>query len=581
MRKLLRLAKPYWFLVLLGPLMMLLEVVSELIQPRLMANIIDQGVTTGDLSYILRTGGLMLLVALSGMLFGLGSIALSSNASQRFGADLREAAFAKVLQLSPASLDRFGSGALITRLTSDAAQMQQLMMIMMRMLVRAPMLCFGSVFMAVSMSRSLSRVFLVAVPVLFVLMWCIQAKGMPLFRAVQQKLDRVNSVMQENLAGVRVVRAFDRRDYEVARFAADNAALQDSGIKAVRVMGLLDPLMSFGMHLTVVLVIWLGGRMVNSPFPDGRTAFTVGQLMAFISYTTQILFALVRNGVLVNALARSKASADRINQIMDAPAGLDEPAQPLAMNITAGHVEFRDVSFRYPNASGEPVLQQISFVAEPGQTTAIIGATGSGKSTLVSLIPRLYDTLSGSVLIDGIDVRDYDLAGLRSGIGMVMQDTVLFSGQVQDNLRWGAAGADAGQLQEAALAAQADEFVRRMPGGYSSQLGQRGTNLSGGQKQRLSIARALVRKPRILILDDSTSAVDMGTEARIQQALREKTWDCTTLVIAQRVSSVMDADQIIVLDNGRIDAIGTHRELLSHNPIYQDIVQSQFGQEVV
>ncbi len=581
MGKLLRLARPYWALVLLSPLLMLLEVATELMQPRLMAQIIDRGIARGDLDFIWRTGGLMLLLASCGMLLGLGMIVTSSIASQRYGAELRELVFAKVMHLPTASLDQFGAGSLLTRLTNDVTQMQRLIMIMMRMLIRAPMLAVGSLIMAISINCRLSLLLLGTVPVLFVIITVIQAKGVPLFRRVQQKLDRVNTVLQENLAGMRVIRALSRREYETERFENENAALRDSGILSGRVMGMLDPLMRLGMHLTIVLVVWIGGRMINTTLPSGEPAFAVGQMMAYISYLTQLMFALVRNSVLINALAQSKASAERINQVLDLEPGFIQPAEPVAFNIAAGRVEFRGVSFRYPTATGDPVLQQVSFVAEPGQTVAIIGATGSGKSTLVSLIPRLYDVLEGEVLIDGVDVRTYQLAGLRAGIGMVMQDTTLFSGAVADNLRWGRLDSDEAQLQVAASAAQADQFISRLPQGYRSLIGQRGSSLSGGQKQRISIARALVRRPKILILDDATSAVDMGTEARIQQALRQRDWPCTVFIVAQRVSTVMDADQIIVLDNGRVTGIGTHQQLLQENPVYREIVQSQLGQEVV
>lgn len=580
MRKLLRLVKPYWYLVLLGPMMMAVEVLSELAQPRLMAKIIDQGIAKGDLPFVVRTGGLMLLIALGGVFFGFGSIILSSIASQRFGADLRERVFTKVLYLPTANLDKFSTGAVITRLTQDVNQMQQLVMIMMRMLIRAPMLCFGSLAMAIAMSRNLSTVLVVAIPTMFLIMALIQMKGMKLFRKMQQKLDRVNTVLQENLAGIRLVRAFGRHSYERERFQTENDALKNSGKQAMRVMGLMDPLMTLGMNVTIVFVVWFGGTLVNSFLPDGSSVMEVGQVMAFISYMSQILFALVRNGVLVNALARSKASADRINEILDTQPAFTQPQQPITDYISQGRVEFCNVSFRYPTASGLPVLRNISFTAEPGQTTAIIGTTGSGKSTLVSLIPRLYDVLEGAVLIDGVDVRDYDLAGLRSGIGMVMQDSMLFSGSIEDNLRWGSRAVDETQIQEAAQVAEADNFISKLSDGYSSVIGQRGSSLSGGQKQRLSMARALVRQPKILILDDSTSAVDMGTEARIQQALRGRTATSTVIIIAQRVSSIMDADQIIVLEEGKVDGIGTHQELMRSNAVYRDIVHSQFGLEV-
>ena len=581
MRKLLSYVKPYWLLVLLGPLLMFLEVFTELWQPRLMARIVDTGIAQGDIPYILRTGGVMLLVALAGMIFGLGSIVASSYASQRYGADLRERVYYKVQGLSYANLDKFRTGAIITRLTSDVTQMQQLVMIMMRMLVRAPMLWIGSLVMMVSMSPSLSVVLLAAVPLLFAIMMIIQAKGIPLFRKVQKRLDRVNTVMQENLAGVRAIRAFGRTQFEGQRFTRDNDELQNASIIANRTMGLLDPLMTLGINLAIVAVVLVGGRLINTTTLSNRPSLAVGQIMAFISYMTQILFALIRTGVLINALARSKASADRINEIMDTAADIVPATSPEGKVVTQGRVEFCDVSFRYASTSGGAVLQNISFVVEAGETVAITGATGSGKSTLVSLLPRMYDVTAGSILIDGIDVRDYDVETLRGSMGLVMQDTMLFSGSVADNLRWGRTDADDEEIQGAAKAAQADDFVAALPNGYSASLGQRGTSLSGGQKQRLAIARALVRKPLILILDDATSAVDMGTEARIQQSLREINWPCTVFIVAQRISTVMDADRIIVLDNGRIDGMGSHDELLRSNIIYQEIVRSQFGHEAV
>lgn len=581
MRKLLSYVKPYWLLVLLGPLLMFLEVFTELWQPRLMARIVDTGIAQGDIPYILRTGGVMLLVALAGMIFGLGSIVASSYASQRYGADLRERVYYKVQGLSYANLDKFRTGAIITRLTSDVTQMQQLVMIMMRMLVRAPMLWIGSLVMMVSMSPSLSVVLLAAVPLLFAIMMIIQAKGIPLFRKVQKRLDRVNTVMQENLAGVRAIRAFGRTQFEGQRFTRDNDELQNASIIANRTMGLLDPLMTLGINLAIVAVVLVGGRLINTTTLSNRPSLAVGQIMAFISYMTQILFALIRTGVLINALARSKASADRINEIMDTAADIVPATSPEGKVVTQGRVEFCDVSFRYASTSGGAVLQNISFVVEAGETVAITGATGSGKSTLVSLLPRMYDVTAGSILIDGIDVRDYDVETLRGSMELVMQDTMLFSGSVADNLRWGRTDADDEEIQGAAKAAQADDFVAALPNGYSASLGQRGTSLSGGQKQRLAIARALVRKPLILILDDATSAVDMGTEARIQQSLREINWPCTVFIVAQRISTVMDADRIIVLDNGRIDGMGSHDELLRSNIIYQEIVRSQFGHEAV
>ncbi len=566
--------KPYWKATVLAPLAMILEVAMDLLQPTLMSRIVDQGIFPHNYQLVLETGLLMIAVAGIGMLGGFGCAIFSSIASQNFGADLRTELFTRIQAFSFHNLDRFPTASLITRLTNDVVQVQNVVLIMLRSLVRAPLLCIGGIIMALTIDPQMASVLLIAIPLLGTVLGIIITKGFPLFGAVQRCLDRVNTVIRENLAGVRVVKAFVRADYEEQRFAKANTDLTDIAVKAGRMVGLTMPVMVLVMNFSLIAVVWFGGIKVN------QGGIAVGQIMALINYMTQILFALMMVGFMLMMVSRAKASVERIQEVLAVGVDIVDPAVPVPDAIKQGRIRFENVSFRYPGAGGAPVLRQISFEALPGETVAILGATGSGKSTLVNLLPRFYDVTAGRILIDDTDVRAITLDELRQKIGVVPQEAILFSGAVIDNIRWGRTDASETAVVAAAQAAQADEFIRQLSDGYQTSLSQRGVNLSGGQKQRLSIARALVRQPLILIFDDSTSAVDLGTEARIRRALQNMP-RTTCLVVAQRISSVMAADKIIVLEEGAIVAIGAHRQLLQESAVYQDIYRSQTGVEEV
>ena len=574
MLKLIKFLKPHWKIALLAPVLMLLEVAMDLYQPTLMAAIIDEGVAQGDVPLIIRTGVIMIAAAAIGFIGGFGCTIASSTASYRYGTDLRDALFKKIQEFSFANLDRFKTSSLITRLTNDVTIVQNTVLMALRMMIRAPFMALGGLIMALSLNVPLAAVLLVAIPVLAVAMAVIIRVGFPYFKLVQEKLDRVNTVTRENLAGVRVVKAFVRGEWEKQRFAAANDELINTSIKAFKIVALAMPLIMLVMNFTVVAIIWFGGIMIN----QGR--IQVGEVLAFANYTMMILMSVMSVAFILMSLSRFKASWERLVEVLEAKVDIQSSPNPLPYAPAEGRVEFCNVSFRYPNSQGRPVLENISFTAEPGQTIAIVGETGSGKSTLVSLIPRLYDVTEGAVLIDGHDVRDLDLTLLREKIGFVLQDTILFSGTIKENIMWGNENADFSEVTAKAEAASAHDFITSFPHGYDTTLGQRGVNLSGGQKQRISIARALMKNPVILILDDSTSSVDMATEARIQRALRREIRNCTTFIIAQRISSVMDADKIIVLDQGTIAGEGTHQELLQTNRVYQEICYSQINQEV-
>ncbi|AOT70788.1 ABC transporter ATP-binding protein [Geosporobacter ferrireducens] len=572
MLKLLSYLKPYWKAVLLAPLLMLIEVVTDLLQPKLVANIIDYGIATGDMDYIMRTGLLMIGIAIIGLMGGFGCVIASGIASQSFGADLRSALFKKVQSFSFANLDTFKTSSLITRLTNDVTQVQNVVLMSLRIMVRAPLLSIGGIIMAVSINPRLARILLIAIPVLAFVLAFVARRGFPLFSKVQARLDRVNDVMRENLAGIRVVKAFVRSDLEKERFASANEALMEITVKASRIMALTMPFIMLVMHLSIVAILWFGGIQVN----NGQ--MQVGEVVAFINYMTQILFSLMLVAFVFIMLSRAKASADRIQEVLQTEIDLKDLPQESTAFIKQGGVVFENVSFHYTGSKGEPILKNISFTADPGQTIAILGGIGSGKTTLVSLIPRLYDATEGRVLIDGQDVRNIPLDLLRGSVGFVLQESVLFTGSIRENLCWGKENASDTEIERVAQMAQAHDFIMSFPEGYNTQLGQKGVNLSGGQKQRLAIARALLKKPPILILDDSTSAVDLGTELRIRAALNQRKEKPTVFLIAQRISSVMDADKILVLEDGRIAAEGIHQQLLETSAIYQDIYQSQMGE---
>ncbi|HON72640.1 MAG TPA: ABC transporter ATP-binding protein, partial [bacterium] len=560
MKRLLVYLKPYWKMVILAPLLMVIEVVCDLSQPTLLAKIVDDGIAKGDIDLIIRTGLLMVGVAFIGMIGGVGCTIASSIASQGFGADLRSAVFRKIQSFSFSNLDRFKPSTLITRLTNDITQLQQLVLMSLRIVVRAPLLFLGGILMAVSINSRLSTILFIAIPLQITAFLYLMRKGFPLFTIMQQKIDKVNAVIRENLAGIRVVKAFVREDMEKSRFNSANEDLMNTSIRAFMPIITLMPFIMLVMNLSVVAVLWFGGLLV------ARENMHVGEIMAFINYLTQILFSLMMIGNIFIFISRASASAKRVSEVLDTEVDIENPANPDTNPITEGEVIFEDVSFSYDGTGEDPVLEDISFTAYPGETVAIIGTTGSGKSTLVSLIPRLYDVTKGRILIDGRDVREIDIDVLRSAISIVLQETILFSGTIKENILWGNEFATDEEVIEIAKIAQAHDFITSFPDGYDTQIGQRGVDLSGGQKQRIAIARALIKKPVILILDDCTSAVDLATERRILRGLKSIS-RCTTFIIAQRISTVMNADKILVLDDGRLIAQGTHSELLVTCPI--------------
>jgi len=576
MIKLLSYLRPHWKAALLAPLLMLLEVVMDLFQPMLMASIIDNGVMTGDLGHIGKTGVLMVTVALIGIIGGVGCTIYSSIASMRFGADLRQDLFQHVQTFSFRNLDELKTGSLITRLTNDIVQLQMLVQMMLRIFVRSPLLAIGSIVMAVIISPKLALILAISIPILFIVMFSLIRLTLPMFAKVQQRLDRVNTVLQENLAGMRVSKAFVRADYERDRFGRANEDYTDTAVKAQRLVAINMPILTMILNISIVAVLLLGGKDAIGG------SFEVGNLVAFINYVTQVLFALSSVAMMLVRISSAKVSADRILEVMNTESEIvsKNNAAVIPADERMGRIEFKNVSFSYGSES-ELALDNVSFSIEPGQKVAVIGATGSGKSSLVALIPRLYDTTSGSVLVGGVDVRDHDLDSLRRSIGIVLQETILFTGTIRDNIRYGKPDATDEEVIAAAKAAQAHDFISQLPSGYDTMLGQRGVNLSGGQKQRLAIARALILQPPILILDDSTSALDMGTESRLQRALAELMRGRTSILIAQRISSVMDADKIFVMDQGRLVDSGTHAELLASSKIYQEIYESQLGKEEV
>jgi len=568
--------KPYIVFFLVAPVFKAIEASAELLQPKIMTTTVNAGIIAGDVSVIWRNGLLMLGVALVGIAGGVGACWFAAKSSQGFGADLRRAVFQKVQSFSFSDLDRFSTGSLVTRLTNDITQLENTSLMMQRIMVRAPLLCIGAIIMTISIQPRLAVALVSMAVALLCAVLFIMGRAFPLFGQVQQCLDAVNTTMQENLAGMRTVKSFVRAGFEVERFDRVNERLYNTSVAAGRVMAFSQPTVYFGMNIAALIVLWRGGRLVA-----GRE-MEVGQIMAVMQYITQILFSLSMLGFLLINLVRARASALRVIEVLEVePKIRSSPEARRDACVTRGEVEFRNVTFRYPGAVGDPVLSGVSFHLRPGETLGVLGGTGSGKSTLVHLIPRLYDVTNGQLLVDGVDVRDYVLESLRAGIGMVLQDTVLFSGTIEDNLRWGAPDASCESLQKAASQAQATQFIDKMPLGYGSPIGQRGAGLSGGQRQRLSIARALVKNPSILILDDATSAVDTRTEVALRQALREERRAATTIIIAQRVTSVMGADRILVLENGRVSAIGRHEELLESCPAYRELCRLQLGTEAV
>jgi len=558
--------RPYRRWVIAAPLLMLLEVVMDLMQPRLVQTIIDSGVAKGDLQEVFRTGGLMVALALIGAFGGMACTVYAIKAAQYFGADVRSTLFRKVQSLSFSNLDQLETGKLVTRLTNDVTQVQELVGMALRMLVRAPLLLVGSVVMAVLTSAKLSLLFVALIPLILLIMALIFRRAFPMFSRVQAQLDRINVRMQESLAGVRVIRAFARAPYEIGRFAGVNDDLVSANLAAVRFGAIVMPLMMLVMNAAAVAVLWFGGHQVN----DGK--LEVGQLVAFSNYLMQSLMSLMMFSMLVMRISRAEASSERIDEVLRTEPTIVNAPQPVVAMSGPGRIEFQHVSFRYPGAEVD-AIHDVSFTIEPGKRLAIIGSTGSGKSTLVQLLPRFYDATEGRILIDGVDVRQVDQQVLHTYVSLALQEAVLFSGTIRDNIRYGKPDASEFEVVRAATIAQAAEFIGKLPDGYDALVGQRGVNLSGGQKQRLSIARAILPHPAVLVLDDSTSAVDTATEARILGALDDL--NQTRIVVAQRITTVMGADWIVVLDGGRVVGQGTHEDLLATCEMYREIYASQ------
>lgn len=570
MKRYLKYVKPYLPYFILAPFMMLVEVGGDVFMPSLVADIINVGAANRDVAYIIRTGVLMIALAFVMMLGGVGSAYFAAKASMNFGADLRKDMFHKVQQFSFANIDKFSTGSLVTRLTNDITQLQNTIMMGLRMLFRAPGLLIGAVIMAFRLNRSLAMILLVVLPILAIGIATIVRIGFPRFGKMQEKLDRLNSSIQENLTNVRVIKSFVREDYQNERFREANTDLKDAGMSAFKVVIFQMPLMSLIMNITTLAVVWFGGRQIMVGDME------VGDLTAFTTYITQVLMSLMMLAMVLLQSTRAVASSRRISEVLDTKLDLtDEASGEKERAVKRGKIEFRNVSFRYYKDNNEKVLDNINLTINPGETVGIIGSTGCGKTTLVQMIPRLYDADEGEVLVDDLNVREYSLQKLRDGVGMVLQKNILFSGSIIDNLRWGDESADTETIREAARAACADDFINSFSDGYETQLGQGGVNVSGGQKQRLCIARALLKKPAILILDDSTSAVDTATEARIRQAFATTLKNTTKIMIAQRISSVMEADKIIVMDEGKIVGLGTHEKLLADCEPYQEIYDSQ------
>lgn len=564
--------KPYSLHIAAVVLLTLGGIMLELFLPTLMANVVDIGIVNGDMSYILKTGGMMLVFAFAAIILMTGVSFYASKTALGFGRDIRRSLFVNVENFSLQAFDKIGTASLITRSTNDVKQVQDVLNMILRMMTRAPLMLVGGIIMAVTREPGLSVVFLGALPLLALLIFIISRKAIPLFVSLQKKTDRLNLIVRENLTGVRVIRAFNNGEYEKNRFDAANLDFRDTGIQVNKMMAVLFPVMMIVMNFTSIAIVWVGAVRID------QGVMQVGNLMAFLQYSMMILMSLIMLSFGFIMIPRAKASMDRINEVLKMENDLSDPENPTREKDQKGTVEFKDVTFRYAGAE-KPVLQRISFTAKKGETTAIIGSTGSGKSTLIKLIPRFYDVERGSVLVDGIDVRDMSQETLRSKIGYVPQKAALFSGTVAENLLYGNEGANEEEMWKALEISQAAEFVRDKEEGLDLMIEQAGANLSGGQKQRLSIARALIRNPEIYLFDDSFSALDYKTDATLRAELAKVTKDATIILVAQRVSTVTDADQIIVLEDGEIAGTGTHQELLAENRIYQEIVSSQRAEE--
>ena len=571
LRRVLRYLSPYKREAALAVVLLGLVVFTDLSIPRLVQVIIDEGVANRDMDVIVRTSLLMIGASVLSALFMVTNTVYAVRASRGFEADLREDIFKKIQTYSFGNLDDFTTGQLLTRLTSDISQIQTIILMSLRMFTRAPLMFVGSLSIMLSTNRRLTSVMFALLPITFVLVTVFVRTVQPLFTRVQERLEYLNQVMQENLTGIRVVKAFVRRDHENGRFEAANMELYGTQLRVTQLMSVFFPIIMLLMNLGTVAIIYYGGVQVF----EGTAS--VGQIMAFVNYIFSTMFPVLMLSMMAGQISAANASATRVMQVLDSEPDVQNRISALAPEKITGRVVFENVGFSYHDDGGDPVLRDVSFTAEPGETVAILGSTGSGKSSLINLIPRFYDATSGRVTVDGVDVRDLDMKTLRNRIGISLQDVVLFSGTIRENIRYGRPDATEEEVVRAAKAAQAHDFITGFPDGYETMVGQRGVNLSGGQKQRIAIARAMLMKPSILILDDSTSAVDVETETRIEAALEELLKDTTSFVIAQRISTVLKADKILVLDNGLIAAEGNHSQLMETSPIYKEIYDSQLG----
>ena len=566
--------RKYWKSFSLAVLFLTFEAISDLLMPTIMAKIIDVGVAGRDLDYVLKMGGLMLLITLFGAISASTRSVLASIVSQNFGAELRSDLYQKIQALSFKNIDRFERASLITRLTNDVTQVQIFANGLMRIFVKSPLLAIGGLIMATRLNLHLSVVLIVVVPIVALFIILNLRLGFPMFSKVQKALDSVNGVMREYLSGVRVVKAFNRFDVEVNKFDKTNEHFKKQSISATRLMAVFSPAIMLTVNLGIVAVLWIGGFGVT----NGDVQ--VGHIIAFINYMTQILFSLMMISMVFNMFVRAKTSAVRISEVFEQTDDLTWEDETRSSPVEKGRIEFNNVFFSYEGTSGEPVLKNINLIILPGETVGIIGSTGSGKSTLVDLIPRFYDVSAGNIKVDGVDIHLVDPKRLREKIAFVPQKTILFTGTVEENIKWGKEDASVEEMERAAVIAGAHDFIASSPEGYQTRIGQGGVNFSGGQKQRISIARALIKNPQILILDDSTSAVDVTTEERIKAGLKKYAKGLTCLLIAQRITSILDADKIVVMDHGEIVGIGKHEELVRDCRVYQEIYQSQVGQEV-
>ena len=569
LKTLLPYAKKYKLFAILTPLCIVGEVLLETRIPVLMSNIVDIGIPNQNIKYVVVVGLSMMLMALCSLAFGALASIFGAKAGMGFAAELRKAMFSRIQDYSFSNIDKFSTSSLVTRLTTDVNRVQMAFMMTLRMMVRAPLMLIVATFMALRINASLATIFLVAIPFLGFCLGTIAAKTYPRFRAMMEKFDFMNATVQENLVAIRVVKAFVRGDFEIEKFDGALDELQSYSVRAEKMLALNSPIMQTTIYSCIIAILWFGGNQIVVG------SMQTGDLMAFISYVTQILSSLMMITMIFISMVMSRASMQRIAEVLKEEIDIDDDHASADVQVEDGSIVFEDVSFSYYKDPDNTVLENINLEIKSGETIGIIGGTGSSKTTLVQLIPRLYDTLSGRVLVGGHDVRDYKLETLREAVGMVLQKNVLFSGSINSNLRWGDGDASVEEIREACRAAQADDFVTSFPEGYETDLGQGGVNVSGGQKQRLCIARALLKKPKIIILDDSTSAVDTATDAKIRAAFREKLADTTTIIIAQRISSVSDADKIIVMDDGKINGIGTHEELIKNNAIYREVYESQ------